>query len=79
MARLLQDTAGMGACKAMRRILGMAHVPDLESIPDEPARARCESLALNAAVDWIKNRRQVTCIEDLTDMLRTAQAHPEVQ
>jgi 5-methylthioribose kinase len=76
--RLLQDTAGMGACKAMRRILGMAHVPDLESIPDEPVRARAESLALNAAAAWIKNRRQMTRIEDLVEIVREARPHPEV-
>jgi 5-methylthioribose kinase len=76
--RLLQETAGMGACKAMRRILGMAHVPDLESIPDEPARARAESLALNAVMTWIKNRRQVTSIDDLVTMVRDAKPHPAV-
>jgi len=76
--RLLQETAGMGACKAMRRILGMAHVPDLESIPDEPARARVESLALNAAIAWIKNRRQVTSIDDLVAMVWDAKPHPAV-
>ncbi len=76
--RLLQDTAGMGACKAMRRILGMAHVPDLESIKDDPARARAESLALNAVIAWIKNRRQVTSIDDLVAMVWDAKPHPAV-
>jgi 5-methylthioribose kinase len=76
--RLLQDVAGMGACKAMRRILGMAHVPDLESIPDEAARARAESLALNAVIAWIKNRRRVTTIDDLVIMVRAAKPHSRV-
>lgn len=76
--RLLQDTAGMGACKAMRRILGMAHVPDLESIPDETVRARSESIALNAAIAWIKNRHQITSIEDLAAMVREAKSHPAI-
>ena len=76
--RLLQDTAGMGACKAMRRILGMAHVPDLDAIPDEAARAHAESLALNAAIAWIKHRRQVTSIVDLVAMVWDAKTHPAV-
>jgi len=76
--RLLQDTAGMGACKAMRRILGMAHVPDLDRIPDDSARARAESLALNAAIAWIKNRRQVTSIDDLVTIVWEAKPYPAV-
>ncbi len=75
---ILQDTAGMGACKAMRRILGMAHVPDLEEIPDEAVRARAESLALNAAIAWIKRRREVISIENLVAMVREAKPHPSV-
>jgi 5-methylthioribose kinase len=76
--QVLQDTAGMAACKAMRRILGMAHVPDLESIPDEQVRARAESLALNASISWIKNRREVVSIDDLVELVRQARPHPAV-
>ena len=75
---LLQDTAGFGAAKAMRRILGLAHVPDLEMIPDESARAVCESLALNAAQSWVMNRYEVKSIYDLVEMIQTAAPNPAV-
>jgi 5-methylthioribose kinase len=75
---LLQDTAGFGAAKAMRRILGLAHVPDLEMIPDESARAVCESLALNAAQSWVMNRHEVKSIYDLVEMIQNAVPNPAV-
>lgn len=71
--RLLQDTAGFGGAKMMRRILGLAHVYDLESIPDPEARAVCESMALNIGQAWIMNRQQVTTINDLLTMVTSGQ------
>ncbi|HET8729418.1 MAG TPA: S-methyl-5-thioribose kinase, partial [Alphaproteobacteria bacterium] len=46
MARLFDDTVGFGGCKMIRRILGLAHVADLETIADPDRRARCERNAL---------------------------------
>lgn len=63
--RLLQDTAGFGACKMMRRILGLAHVPDLDSIEDDHARATAESLALNIALAWLMDRHEMGSVDDL--------------
>jgi 5-methylthioribose kinase len=67
--KLLQDTAGMGACKMMRRILGLAHIPDLESIEDERMRAIAEGLALNIARGWLMGRHQFTSVHDLTSVV----------
>ena len=67
--RLLQDTAGFGGAKMIRRILGLAHVPDLEHIPDPKARAVAESMALNIGQTWIMNRSKVERIDDLTQMI----------
>jgi len=68
--KLLQDTAGMGACKMMRRILGLAHVPDLDSIEDEHMRAVAENLALNIARGWLMERHEFTSVSDLTAVVR---------
>jgi 5-methylthioribose kinase len=68
--KLLQDAAGMGACKMMRRILGLAHVPDLDSIEDERMRAAAESLALNIARGWLMERHEFTSVRDLTSVVR---------
>mmetsp|Transcript_20477 Transcript_20477/g.28723 ORF Transcript_20477/g.28723 Transcript_20477/m.28723 type:complete len:408 (+) Transcript_20477:71-1294(+) len=44
--RLLQDTLGFAAAEIIRRIVGVAHVEDLEAIEDPIVRAQCEKKAL---------------------------------
>jgi len=73
MRELLQDTAGFGAAEMMRRLIGLAHVHDFWTIPDEHVRAKAESLALNVALAWVRNRRTVTSIDDLVDMVASAE------
>lgn len=78
LTRLLQDTAGFGAAKIMRRIIGLAHVPDMWEIPEDSARAIAESLALEVARSWLMNRSSVTAIQDLVEMILEAKPHPKV-
>jgi 5-methylthioribose kinase len=49
MRRLFADTLGFAGAKMTRRILGLAHVEDLESIADPDLRASCEKRALRLA------------------------------
>ena len=44
--RLFHDSIGFAGVKMIRRILGLAHVEDLEAIQDPDLRARCERKAL---------------------------------
>jgi 5-methylthioribose kinase len=44
--RLFHDSIGFAGVKMIRRILGLAHVEDLEAIKDPDLRARCERKAL---------------------------------
>jgi 5-methylthioribose kinase len=74
MRRLLQDTAGFGAAEMMRRLIGLAHVHDFWTIQDEAIRATAESMALNIARAWLKNRHTVTSIGDLVDMVTSARS-----
>ena len=46
---LFEDMLGFGGLKMIRRILGLAHVEDLESIADPARRATCERKALRLA------------------------------
>ncbi len=46
MAGLFADTLGFAGCKMIRRVLGLAHVEDLESIADPDTRATAESKVL---------------------------------
>lgn len=43
------DALGFAGCEMIRRILGLAHVADFESIADETLRAGCERRALRMA------------------------------
>jgi len=56
MARIFQDAVGFAGAKMARRILGLAHVEDLESIKDPDRRARCERRALRLARTLMVNR-----------------------
>jgi 5-methylthioribose kinase len=69
--RLLQDTCGYAGCKMMRRVIGLAHVPDLESIEDHKLRAKCERLALAIGQQLVLKRETARKISDLTSLVRT--------
>lgn len=67
MLRLLQDAAGLGACKMMRRVIGLAGVEDIRGIEDPDERAIAGSLALNIGQALLMQREQFAAIEDLVD------------
>ena len=45
MKELFHDAMGFAACEMIRRIVGVAHVEDMESIKDIPTRAYREFAA----------------------------------
>jgi len=67
MNRLFADMLGFGACKMIRRILGFAHVLDLDGIADMNMRARCESAALAMATTLLKAPAQFRSMDDVID------------
>lgn len=68
MQRLLHDSAGLGACKMMRRVIGLAGVADIRGIEDPDDRAIAGSLALNIAQALIMQREQIRTIEELVEI-----------
>lgn len=66
--RVLQDSAGMGACKMMRRVIGLAGVEDIRGIEDVYDRSIAASLALNIGVALIKQRSEIHTIEELVEI-----------
>ena len=68
MLRILQDSAGMGACKMMRRVIGLAGVSDIRGIEDVTGKSLAASLALNIATSLIMRRREIHTIEDLVEI-----------
>ena len=70
MRTLFADMLGFGACKMIRRILGFAHVLDLDGIADTKMRARCETAALAMAMTLLKSPAQFRSIDDVIDAVR---------
>jgi 5-methylthioribose kinase len=69
MDALFRDMLGFGACKMVRRILGFAHVLDLDGIEDPDARAECERAALAMASTLLRHPEHFRSIEDVTAMV----------
>ena len=68
--RLLQEVAGHGGTKFLRRMMGIVSVWDFTSIKDLEKRAVAERLAIRIGTRWVLERKSVTCIEDLIGIVR---------
>jgi 5-methylthioribose kinase len=66
-AAIFEDALGYAGCKMIRRILGLAHVEDFESIADNEKRAACERKALECARKLILTR---TSLKTMNDVLK---------
>jgi len=71
---LLQDTIGFAGAKMVRRIVGLAHVADIDTIPDDAARERAQRLALTIGTTLIRNNRTMQSIEEAVDIALSAAA-----
>ena len=65
MADLFADTLGFAGCKMIRRVLGLAHVEDLESIADPDVRSVAERKVLALGRRLILNRGAMTSFNDV--------------
>jgi 5-methylthioribose kinase len=63
--RLLQDTIGFAGCKMVRRVVGLAHVADIDKISDVSKREHAQRLALSIGKSLIKLNRSAGSIEEL--------------
>jgi 5-methylthioribose kinase len=70
MKTMLADTLGFAGMKMLRRIVGIAHVEDLESIQDADVRAKCERRGLTIAKAFIKTSARFATIEDAIQLAR---------
>jgi len=71
MRALFEDTLGFAGAKMIRRILGLAHVEDLEAIADPERRARCEAKALRLARELMVGARGFSGPADVISAART--------
>jgi 5-methylthioribose kinase len=70
MARLFDDSLGFAAAEMIRRILGLAHVADMDEIADPTARTLSETRALLAARQLLVNRKNYANLPQVLGMLR---------
>ena len=68
--QVLQDTAGLGACESLRRMMGVVSVWDVSSIADVKQRAIAEKYGINVSSRWILERSSFNGIEDLLGIMR---------
>jgi 5-methylthioribose kinase len=71
MSTMLGDTLGFAGMKMLRRIVGIAHVEDLESIQDADVRAKCERHGLETAKVFIKTATSITTILDAVEIAKS--------
>jgi 5-methylthioribose kinase len=67
---VMRDTAGVAGLELHRRILGLAQVKDITTIPDEAARVRAERICLGAARHYILNRTEYQTGADFLKTLK---------
>ena len=70
------DMLGFAACKMIRRIVGFAHVIDLESIQDPQRRAGCEARALAMARLLLKQPERFIRLADVIEAVPRVSADP---
>lgn len=69
MLKILQDVAGHGGTKYLRRMMGIVSVWDISSIEDDEKRAEIERMALRIGTRWVLERKKVSDIDDLINIV----------
>ena len=67
---ILQDTAGFGGTKMLRRMMGIVSIWDITSIEDLKKRAKCERLAIKIGSRWILERGSISSVDDLVGIVK---------
>ncbi|MED1862892.1 S-methyl-5-thioribose kinase [Fictibacillus nanhaiensis] len=70
--KTFQEVIGFAGCEIIRRTIGLAHVADLDSIPQKEVELFYKKAALELGAKLIKNQRKLTNITELTDWIRGA-------
>lgn len=76
--QLFRDTIGFAGAKMVRRIVGLAHVADIDTITDAAEREHSQRKALAVGKALIKNNRHVNTIGEVLDLVSSALATVKV-
>lgn len=66
--RILRESTGFGGVEIIRRVLGLAHVADLDTITDVSQKTRAARTALTLGRAWIMQSASMNTIEDVVDL-----------
>ncbi len=61
LAKVQKDSLGFGGCKAIRRIIGLAKVSDIETLPPDQ-HVEAAAMVLRTAATWIKDRDRLATV-----------------
>ncbi|WP_405144622.1 S-methyl-5-thioribose kinase [Paenibacillus sp. FSL H7-0942] len=70
--QLFRDSIGFAGAKMVRRIVGLAHVADIDTIPNATEREHAQRKALSIGKALIKNNRRLNTIGEVLDIVSTA-------
>lgn len=70
MHSLFQDTVGFAGAKMVRRIVGLAHVADIDRIPDDVTRQIAQRKALAIGTALIRCNRSIDSMEKLIQIIK---------
>jgi 5-methylthioribose kinase len=73
LAEIFADLVGFAGIEMHRRILGLAHVAELDGIADPDIRAPIEERCLRLGRDLVLNRRRIKGIDEVLAMARAAE------
>ncbi len=66
---IIIDTAGVTGCEMVRRTVGLAHVKDLDDIPQLEKKAEAKKINIFMAKDFIMNRKEIKTGQDFIDIV----------
>ncbi|MHC6180158.1 S-methyl-5-thioribose kinase [Clostridium sp. JNZ X4-2] len=66
---LLHETIGFCACEVMRRIVGMAHVPDMDIMEDLKERAKAQIMGLKIGQSILLKRDGIGSIDEFVRLI----------
>lgn len=70
--QLFRESIGFAGAKMVRRIVGLAHVADIDTIPNATERERAQRKSLTIGKALIKNNRRLNTIGEVLDIVSTA-------
>lgn len=77
-SQILKDTAGYAGCKMIRRIVGLSHVADIDTITDHQAREAAQRKALAIGKQLVRHHRSIQSFEDILTLITQATKGNEV-